>query len=54
MERDDLELFTEHSWAVGLVLSALHEVCNQWGDATPEKEMEKAFQKKEVEYKLKL
>lgn len=54
MERDYLELYTEQSWAVCLVLSALHEVFNQWGDATSEKETEKAFQKKEVKYRLKL
>lgn len=47
MERDDLELHTEHSWAVCLVLSALHEVCNQWDDALSEEETKKAFQKME-------
>lgn len=54
MERADLELYTEHSWAVCLVLSGLHEVCNQWDDAASQKETEKAFQKKEVKYKLKV
>lgn len=48
MEKDDLELYTQLSSVSGSVL------CNQWGDATSEKETEKALQKKEIKYKLKL